>query len=47
MLTIKELRELNDSGIELNKKMDILNKTDYYDDYLIKLMQRFKEKNRF
>lgn len=31
MLTIKELRELNNSGIELNKKMDILSKTDNSD----------------
>ncbi len=47
MLSIEELRKLNDSKIDLDQKMELLKNTDDIDNYLIKLMQRFKEKIDF
>ena len=47
MLSIEELRKLNNSNIDLDEKMDITCKADNVDMYLIKLMQRFKEKIDF
>lgn len=47
MLSIRELRELNNPKIDLDYKMEITSKTDIYDNYLIKLMQRFKDKIDF
>lgn len=47
MLKLSELHQLNDSSIGLEDKMSLLEKADYYDEYLIKLMQRFKDKIEF
>ena len=47
MLSIEELRKLNNPNIDLDEKMELLNKTDEVDNYLIKLIQRFKEKIDF
>lgn len=47
MLTINELREIINSNANLDKKMELLNKADFYDEYLIKLAQRFEEKIDF
>ncbi len=47
MLSIEELRKLNNSSIDLDEKMSITSKADIYDSYLIKLMQRFNEKIDF
>lgn len=47
MLSINKLRQLNDPNIELDTKMQLLNNTDEVDNYLIKLIQRFKEKIEF
>lgn len=47
MLSIKELRMLNDSNIDIDYKMEITNRADATDMYLIKLMQRFREKIDF
>lgn len=47
MLSIEELRKLNNPKIDLDTKMDITNTADIYDTYLIKLMQRFNEKIDF
>lgn len=47
MLTIEQLRTLNNNQIDLDTKMDILKITDEVDNYLIKLIQRFKEKIEF
>ena len=47
MLSIEELRKLNNSSIDLDEKISITSKADIYDSYLIKLMQRFNEKIDF
>lgn len=47
MLSIKELRELNDPKIDIDLKMEITNRADNIDMYLIKLMQRFAQKIDF
>lgn len=47
MLSIEELRKLNNANIDLDEKMAITSKADIYDTYLIKLMQRFNEKIDF
>lgn len=47
MLKLSELHQLNDSSIGLEDKMSLLEKADYYDEYLIKLIQRFKDKIEF
>lgn len=47
MLSIEELRKLNNSNIDLDEKILITSKADIYDSYLIKLMQRFNEKIDF
>lgn len=47
MMTIEELRKLNDPKIDLDEKMRLISKADEYDSYLIKLMQRFNEKIDF
>lgn len=46
MLTIDELRILN-SGSDINKHVELMNKADDVDMYLIRLIQRFKEKIEF
>lgn len=46
-MTIEELRKLNDPKIDLDEKMQLISKADEYDSYLIKLIQRFKEKIEF
>lgn len=47
MLSIEELRKLNDSTIDIDEKIEITSKADNIDTYLIKLMQRFNEKIDF
>ncbi len=47
MLSIEQLKKLNNNDLDLDTKMDILNKTDEVDNYLIRLIQRFKEKIDF
>ena len=47
MLSIEELRKLNNPSIDLDEKMEILKETDEVDNYLIRLMQRFNEKIDF
>lgn len=47
MLTLDELRKLNKSELNLDERMSLLDKSDFYDEYLIKLMQRFEEKIDF
>ena len=47
MLLIEELRQLNKNNLDIDERMEIINKADVYDTYLIKLMQRFKEKIDF
>ena len=47
MLKLDELHKLKDDSISLENKMEIMNKADYYDSYLIKLMKRFKDKIEF
>lgn len=47
MLSIEQLRKLNDPKIDLDEKIEILKETDEVDNYLIKLMQRFNEKIEF
>ncbi len=47
MLTLKQLQSLNSSKIDIDKKMELLKNTDEVDNYLIKLIQRFKEKIDF
>lgn len=47
MLSIEELRQLNNPKVDLDYKMEITSKADIYDTYLIKLMQRFNEKIDF
>lgn len=47
MLKINDLHKLNNNDLDIEEKMKILESVDYYDEYLIKLMQRFKEKIEF
>ena len=47
MLSINELRQLNNSNVDIDIKMELLSKTDEIDNYLIKLIQRFNEKIDF
>lgn len=47
MLSIIQLRSLNNNQIDIDIKMDILKTTDEVDNYLIRLIQRFKEKINF
>ncbi len=47
MLKLEELHKLNDSSTSLDEKMELMKKTDSYDDYLIKLIQRFNDKIEF
>ena len=47
MLKIDDLRKLNSLSVSLDEKMKLMDKVDIYDNYLIKLMQRFKEKIDF
>lgn len=47
MLAINELRKLNDPNVDIDVKMELLSNTDEIDNYLIKLIQRFKEKIEF
>ena len=47
MLKIDDLRKLNSLSVSLDEKMKLMEKVDIYDNYLIKLMQRFKEKIDF
>ena len=47
MLKINDLRKLNSLSVSLDEKMKLMEKVDIYDNYLIKLMQRFKEKIDF
>ena len=47
MLSIEELRKLNKNELDIDERMKIINNADIYDSYLIKLMQRFKEKIDF
>ena len=47
MLSIEQLRSLNNNQIDVDTKMDILKTTDEIDNYLIRLIQRFKEKIDF
>lgn len=47
MLKLDELHKLKDDSISLENKMETMNKADYYDSYLIKLMKRFKDKIEF
>lgn len=44
MLSLKELQSLNKNELDLDAKMDIINKADEVDNYLIRLMQRFNDK---
>lgn len=47
MLKIDDLRKLNSLSVSLDEKMKLMEKVDVYDNYLIKLTQRFKEKIDF
>lgn len=47
MLSIEELRKLNNPKIDIDLKMEITNRADNIDMYLIKLMQRFAQKIDF
>ena len=47
MLKIDDLHKLNSLSVSLDEKMKLMEKVDIYDNYLIKLMQRFKEKIEF
>lgn len=47
MLTIDELRKLNKKILDIDEQTQLISKADMYDSYLIKLMQRFKEKIDF
>lgn len=47
MLSIDELRQLNKNDLDIDERASIINRADVYDTYLIKLMQRFKEKIDF
>lgn len=47
MLKIDDLHKLNSLSVSLDEKMKLMEKIDIYDNYLIKLMQRFKEKIDF
>lgn len=47
MLKIDDLHKLNNGDLDIDEKMKILEDVDYYDEYLIKLIQRFKEKIDF
>ena len=47
MLKIDDLHKLNNNDLDIDEKMKILKDTDFYDEYLIKLIQRFKEKIDF
>ena len=47
MLTIEELRKLNKKTLDIDEQTQLISKADMYDSYLIKLMQRFKEKIDF
>lgn len=47
MLKIDDLHKLNSLSVSLDEKMKLMEKVDIYDNYLIKLMQRFKEKIDF
>lgn len=44
MLAVEQLRILNDPKVDIDIKIEITNKADIIDMYLIKLMQRFNEK---
>ncbi len=46
-MTLEELRKINDPKIDIDTKMELMNKADSIDTYLIKLMQRFNEKIDF
>lgn len=47
MLTIKQLKLLWNGRINLDKQIELLKDTDEVDNYLIKLMQRFRDKIEF
>lgn len=47
MLTIKQLKLLWNGRINLDEQIELLKDTDEVDNYLIKLMQRFREKIEF
>lgn len=45
MLTLDEVHKLNSSNTDLDEYIKTLDKVDYYDNYLIRLRDRFKKIN--
>ncbi len=45
MLRLEDIHKLNNKSIDIDEYMDVLNNADAYDDYLIRLRDRFKKIN--